>query len=122
MESSISKVYLKEEMMTFCSLYFDKDSKTKFKKKSRNFDNGDLDLPNYLSIFINLDMGMGTNSERYVTNEKYESIMSYILFNYKEVEPYIREIEEEMKIGHVNISAEKLARLIEENIVQWFRI
>lgn len=56
-----------------------------------------------------------------MTDEEYEAMMTYILSSYKEVEPYIREFEEEMINGNVNI-IEELTSLIEENDVQWFHI
>ncbi|KMZ66517.1 hypothetical protein ZOSMA_299G00070 [Zostera marina] len=121
-EGSISEAYLKEEMVTFCSLYLNEDFETKFTKKSRNFDGGDVGLADSLSIFTQTGRATGAGSYRYVSDEEYHTIMLYILTNCKEAEPYIREFEKEMINNNIDINAETLARLIENKIVEWFRI
>jgi len=121
-EGSIAEAYLKEEMVTFCSLYLDEDFETQFTKKSRNFDGGDVSFYDSLSIFSQPGRATNAGRRRYVSDEEYHSIMSYILTNCKEVEPYLREFEEDMINEYVGINVERLARLTEEKIVEWFRI
>lgn len=72
-EGSIAEAYLKEEMVTFCSLYLDEDFETQFTKKSRNFDGGDVSFYDSLSIFSQPGRATNASSRRYVSDEEYHA-------------------------------------------------
>ena len=94
MESSICNAYLVEDASMFYSYYFEDHVQTKARAVPRNYEGGGdyipSDDPLNLSIFKYRGRPLGHSRTRHMTEQEYKAAHSYILLNYKEVEPYVR--------------------------------
>lgn len=119
-EGSIAEAYIAEELGTFFSMYFDSTFISKFNRKSRNFDGGEIESGGRLSIFTQPGRALGGSVRRYISDREYNAIMIYVLLNCNEVIPFLREFEEEMIHENVNISDEELQRKTDSLFHKWF--
>ena len=120
-EGSIAEAYIAEELCTFCSMYFDSTFVSRFSRKSRNFDGGEIESFGRLSIFSQPGRALGGGVRRYLEDREYTAIMIYVLLNCDEVEPFVRQFEEELLKTYRNMSDEELQRKTESHFHEWFK-
>lgn len=120
-EGSICEAYITEEMVTFCSMYFDDNFETKFTRKSRNFDGGDVESASRLSIFSQPGSAFGGSQQRFLTDKEYDAALIYALLNCDEVTPFTREFERELYEKDTDMTNEELQRKTESSFSNWFK-
>ena len=64
-EGSIAEAYIVEELCTFFSMYFDNTFVSRFNRKLRNFDGGEIDPLDRVSIFNQPGRALGGSVHRY---------------------------------------------------------
>lgn len=88
-EGSIAEAYIIEELVNFCSLYFEVDKETKHNRVGRNEEVGEPDCET-LSVFKNVGHFISGNTQRDLTDEEYQVATLYTLMNCVEVEPFVK--------------------------------
>lgn len=78
-----------DELVYFCSRYFDLKVQTTFNRPIRLDDGGVVEPNGRLSIFTHLGRPVGQGKTRFLTDEEYKVASIYILHNCEEVQPYI---------------------------------
>lgn len=92
MEGSICNAYLVDEASSFCEYYFEEHVSTRHRKAPRN-DAGCsqwTENEGCLSIFKSPGRPLGRGKARYLTEEEYNAVRSYILLNCAETLTYRR--------------------------------
>ena len=88
-EGSICEAYAIEEIVTFCSLYFEPNIETRFNQVDRNFDGGEVDTRGCLSIFTHQGRAIGGGISRFLDDQEFDAAILYILSNCEEISLYI---------------------------------
>lgn len=88
-EGSIIEAYRIEELVYFCSRYFDLKVQTKFSRPERNDDGGEVEQNGRLSIFTQSGRKMGKGRIINLSDEELNSASLYVLSNCDEVYEYI---------------------------------
>lgn len=88
-EGSIAESYVMEELVNFCSLYFEPNVQTKHNRLRRNEavaheENGEL------TAFSHPVRPFGGKKRRFLTDSEYAAATLYALVNMNEVAPYIK--------------------------------
>ncbi|KAL5555616.1 hypothetical protein UlMin_037852 [Ulmus minor] len=94
-EGSISEGYVVDEVLTFCSRYFD-DIETRFNRPDRNDDG--IHRTRRLFVFESQCKPMGKQSQVYVEKNVRDRAKFYILNNSPEIETYLNQHKQELQL------------------------
>ncbi|CAH9148033.1 unnamed protein product [Cuscuta epithymum] len=96
-EGSISRGYLADECLTFCSRYMD-NMTTKFNRPSRNDDDDEVSSTSKLEIFRSTGRSLGKPTPRHLNVEEFEQVHLYALHNSDELLEFVKEHKEMLSI------------------------
>lgn len=88
-EGSIAEAYVIDELVYFCSRYFDLKVQTKFNRPQRTYDGGEVEPLGRLSIFTFSGRSIEQGKSHIMNDVEYKAACLYILHNCDEVYPYI---------------------------------
>ncbi|GFP82128.1 hypothetical protein PHJA_000356100 [Phtheirospermum japonicum] len=81
--------YIIEECLTFCSMYLD-DIDTKFNKAERNYENYKDNSRQTFLVFLEKSHLIGKGEYKFLEEESWKQVHTYVLKNCDEVLPFIR--------------------------------
>ncbi|XXG54099.1 hypothetical protein AAC387_Pa03g2065 [Persea americana] len=90
-KGSITEGCLSEECSTFCLRYLH-EIETKFNRPVRNYDGGDAESHEKLSIFLRTSHTLGKATSRTLSTDEWERASLYMLSNCDEVTPYVHDL------------------------------
>ena len=111
-EGSIAERYVEEEMLNFCSFYFDSKINTVHNQLQRNEVICGQHEDHELEVFTYPVSITGKPTNKYLTDDEQLLAEQYVLFNSPEVQPYIQEYETHIKENQPNTTPEELERLL----------
>ncbi|XP_073026698.1 uncharacterized protein [Primulina eburnea] len=122
-EGSICNAYLVKEAVIFCHHYFSdstgsKTRKTRKAHESTYVDTNDSEL---LSIFLNRGKKIGATKSRWLTNEEYHAVSTYVLHNCNEIKPFLRMYENNIRMANPHMDDSSVEAYVQTNLFQWFR-
>ncbi|XP_075520630.1 uncharacterized protein LOC142553948 [Primulina tabacum] len=122
-EGSICNAYLVKEAAIFCQHYFSdltgsKTRKTRKAHESTYVDTNDSEL---LSIFLNRGKKIGAAKSRWLTNEEYHAVSTYVLHNCNEIKPFVSMYENNIRMANPHMDDSSVEAYIQTNLFQWFR-
>ena len=88
-EGSIAEAYIDSECLTFCSMYLE-GVDTKFNRKERNYDGGQGQQPEQLSIFGQHVRPLGVVDRSELNLKELTKAILYVLNNCNEIEQYVK--------------------------------
>ncbi|KAL3820333.1 hypothetical protein ACJIZ3_006238 [Penstemon smallii] len=98
-EGSIAEAYIVKECLSFCSMYLH-GIETKYNRVERNHD-GDEHPNTTISVFKTKVRIIGETRYTPMTREKHSAMHWFVLNNCPEIEPYLKEHEDELKQENV---------------------
>nr|GEY07555.1 hypothetical protein [Tanacetum cinerariifolium] len=119
-ESSICEAYVMEKISNFCSHYFEPHVLTNSKRVRRNDDSVNVnEREDVLSIFKHPVRPSGNSKRRYLNDDEYETTIFYVLHNFKEIQPFFRIFEGEVKLEMPNITNNQLVDVTKKRFGRW---
>nr|GEU49243.1 DNA-directed RNA polymerase subunit beta' [Tanacetum cinerariifolium] len=121
-ESSIYEAYIMEEILNFCSHYFEPHVLTNSTRVRRNDDGGNVNVrEDVLSIFKHPVRPSGNSKHRYFNDDEYETTIFYVLQNCEEIQPFLRIFEGKVKLEMPNITNNQLVDFTKKRVGRWLR-
>ncbi|XP_073133636.1 uncharacterized protein [Henckelia pumila] len=121
-EGSICNAYLVSEASIFCEHYFGDSIQTRQRKTRRQQQNLVNEIGSELfSIFTVRGRHIGGRKPRWLSNEEYHVVATYVLLNCVELKSYVSIYEDQMRAEIPGISRQDLDSNIQANFFGWFK-
>ncbi|XP_073051313.1 uncharacterized protein [Primulina eburnea] len=122
-EGSICNAYFVKEAAIFCQHYFSESTASRRRKtgEARESTYVDTDDSELLSIFRNRGKKIGAAKSRWLSNEEYHAISTYVLHNCNEIKPFVSMYENNVRMTYPDMDDASVEAYIQTNLFQWFR-
>ncbi|KAH0769045.1 hypothetical protein KY290_013026 [Solanum tuberosum] len=123
-EGCICNAHLVEEASSFFSHYFKPHVYTRHRKVPQNDDGGTCEHGEHggnLSIFTYPRKGFGEQGPKYLTEEELDATHIYILLNFVEVQPYVKNFIDSLRRNFPQITEKEVDMKLDEDLASWFK-
>ncbi|CAM8992321.1 unnamed protein product [Rhodiola kirilowii] len=120
-EGSIAEQYTEEELVNFCSLYFESDVYTVHNQLRRNEVASSTTDSNLLEAYTYPVKLYSPEKDRYLDDDELKIIENYVLLNMPEVAPFLEAFEALVYASYPSTTAEEMESLTKKKFKRWFR-
>ncbi|CAM8892655.1 unnamed protein product [Rhodiola kirilowii] len=120
-EGSIAERYTEEELVNFCSLYFESDVYTVHNQLRRNEAVSSVTDSNVLEAYTYPVKVYNPDKDRYLDDDELQVIENYVLQNMPEVAPFLETFEAGIIASHPYTSGEEMESITKRKFKRWFK-
>ncbi|KAJ8618010.1 hypothetical protein MRB53_014196 [Persea americana] len=120
-EWSICVAYSFDEISMFISDYFPDEVLTKANRVPRHDDGGNVELNGWLSVFGLPGRAYGKGKSIFLSEQEPHAAHTYILFNYEEIDDFVRSYDDELKANQSGITDKDIQLSRDQNFALWLK-